>query len=420
MSDLAIHGGKPINTKPFPMWPAFAETTIQRATEPLKTGKVNYWTGEVGVKFEEEWANWNGARFAITTTNGTSALHTAVAGLGIGPGDEVICPSYSFIASSFCVLQAGAIPVFADVRREDHVLDPGEIEKHVTERTKAVIVVHLYGIVADMDPILSVARKHNLKVIEDCAQCFGGIYKGRKVGTIGDVGCFSFCQSKHFTTGGEGGAVITDNENLAWDCRSFRDHGYDVKERLRLLELESKLMYIHMRVGFNYRMTEMQSLIGLCELDRLAPWNLPARRRNGRMLTRALKDHPLVLTPPLDTPERENAYWWAPFVLRTEKLKCTMKEFLAAMEAEGAPVYGVAWPEMYMERAFVERNGFGLLKYPFNDPNARQIDYSKVVCENARWLSSRTMSFFTHPVYGEEHMGLYVKAFEKVAGHFMK
>ncbi|MCX5641632.1 MAG: DegT/DnrJ/EryC1/StrS family aminotransferase [Candidatus Omnitrophica bacterium] len=416
---LAIEGGEAINKVSFPKWPSFEETTIQKAMEPLRAGKVNYWTGEMGVKFENEWAKWNGAKYGITTSNGTSALHTAVAALGIGPGDEVICPSYSFIASSFCILQAGALPVFADVD-ETHTLDPADIEDKITERTKAIIVVHLYGVVADMDPIMKIAKKHNLFVVEDCAQCFGGIYKGKKTGTIGDAGCFSFCQSKHFTTGGEGGAVITDNEALQWECRSFRDHGYDVKERLRLLELEAKLTYIHNRVGFNYRLTEMQSVIGLCELERLDTWNLLNRRKNGRFLIEALKNHPLVLHPPLDTKEQENAFWWAPFVLDADRLKVSVKQFVSAMEAEGVPVYGVQWPEMYKEKAYLEQNGFGRLKYPFNDPNARKIDYATFDCKKANWLSKRTMSFFTHPVYTLKHMELYVAAFQKVAAVYTK
>ena len=420
MAKLAIDGGKPVNAKPFPMWPSFSPQTIQRALEPLKTGKVNYWTGQQGVKFEQAWANWNGAKFGISTSNGTSALHVAVASLGIGPGDEVICPSYSFIASSFCVLQAGALPVFADVDAKSHTLDPKDIEDKITRKTKAIIVVHLYGVVADLGPILRIAKKHKLFVIEDCAQCFGGIYKGKKTGTVGDVGCFSFCQSKHFTTGGEGGAVITDNEDLAWECRSFRDHGYDIKERLRLLELEAKLMYIHRRVGFNYRMTEIQSAIGLSELERFDSWNLANRRRNGRFLGEALKDHPAVMYPPLDTQDRQNAYWWAPFVLDAEKLRVPVKQFVKAMEKEGVPVYGVQWPEMYKEEAYVKQNGFGALKYPFRDPNARKIDYKKVKCETAIWLSGRTMSFFTHPVYDLKHMQLYVDAFAKVADAYMK
>jgi dTDP-4-amino-4,6-dideoxygalactose transaminase len=419
MEKPAIHGGEKVNHEPFPMWPSFENSTIEKAMAPLKSGKVNYWTGEAGKKFEEEWAKWNGANFAVSTSNGTSALHTALASLDIGPGDEVVCPSYSFIASSFCVLQAGALPVFADVKK-DHTIDPDAIEAKITDRTKALIVVHLYGVVAEMDPIMEIAEKHDLKVIEDCAQCFGGIYKGRKCGTIGDIGCFSFCQSKHFTTGGEGGMVITDDETLAWECRSFRDHGYDVKERLNLLELEGKLMYIHRRVGFNYRMTEMQSQIGLCELERLDSWNLKNRRRNGKMLIEALKDHPAVLHVPVDTEERQNAFWWAPFVLDINNLKCTTKEFIKAMEAEGVPVYGVQWPEMYQEQVYVERNGFGKLKYPFEDPNARKIDYTKVKCETAGWLSGRTISFFTHPVYEEKHIEKYINAFKKVADYYLK
>jgi len=342
-----------------------------------------------------------------------------VAALDIGAGDEVICPSYSFIASSFCIIQAGALPVFADVT-EDHTIDPKAIEALINERTKAIIVVHLYGIMADMDPILAIAKKHNLKVIEDCAQCFGGVYKGKKAGTIGNVGCFSFCQSKHFTTGGEGGMVVTDDDDLAWECRSFRDHGYDVKERLNLLEMEGKLMYIHKRVGFNFRMTEMQSQIGLCELARLDSWNLPNRIRNGRMLIAALKDHPLILAAPVDTPERQNSFWWAPFVLDIDKLKCDIKTFIKAVGAEGVPVYSVLWPEMYKERAYIERNGFGSRNYPFDDPNARRIDYSKFDCKKANWMTDRTMSFFTHPVYTVEHMQACIDAFKKVAAAYMK
>jgi len=414
---IALEGGPQVWTGNFPMWPSFEESTIQKAMEPLRSGKVNYWTGPVGQEFEQAWAQWNGSKHAISVTNGTAALHVALASLGIGPGDEVICPSYSFIASSFCAMQAGALPVFADVGT-DHLIDPAEIESKITERTKAILVVHLYGVVADMDPILAIARKYKLKVVEDCAQCFGGIYKGKKAGTIGDAGCFSFCQSKHFTTGGEGGMVVTDDEDLAWECRSFRDHGYDVKERLNLLEMEGKLMYIHKRVGFNFRMTEMQSQIGLCELARLDSWNLKNRIRNGKLFLETLAKHPVVLHAPLDTQERQNAWWWAPFVLDLDKLTCDIKTFIAAVGAEGVPVYGVLWPEMYKERAFTERNGFGTANYPFDDPKARTIDYSAIDCKTARWMTDRTMCFFTHPVYEEKHIQACIDAFNKVAERF--
>ncbi len=419
MSELAINGGTPVTTETFPMWPSFEESTIQKAMEPLRSGKVNYWTGSIGQEFERKWAEWIGAANAISVSNGTAALHTALAAMNIGPGDEVICPSYSFIASSFCILQAGALPVFADVT-EDHTINPAAIEELINEKTKAIIVVHLYGVLADLDPILAMARKHNLKVIEDCAQCFGGVYKGKKAGTIGDAGCFSFCQSKHFTTGGEGGMIVVNDDDLAWECRSFRDHGYDVKERLNLLEMEGKLLYIHKRVGFNFRLTEMQSQIGICELERFDSWNLSNRKRNGKMFIEALKDHPLVLASPVDTEERQNAFWWAPFVLDIDKLTCDIKQFIKAVAAEGVPVYSVLWPEMYKERAYVENNGFGTLNYPFNDPNARKIDYSSFDCKKAKWMTNRTISFFTHPVYDENHIQACIDAFKKVAKSYAK
>lgn len=419
MSKLAVDGGSKVFEGNFPAWPSFDPAVYDKVVDILKTGKVNYWTGPVGHQFEDAWSKFLGTKNSMSVANGTAALHVALTALGIGPGDEVICPSYSFIASSFCVMHAGALPVFADVG-DDHQIDPADIESKITERTKAIIVVHLYGIVADMDPILAIAKKYNLKVVEDCAQCFGGVYKGKKCGTIGDVGCFSFCQSKHFTTGGEGGMVVTDDDDLAWEVRSVRDHGYDVKERLNLLELEGKLMYIHKRVGYNFRMTEIQSQIGLQELERFESWNLPNRIRNGQMLIEQLKDHPLVLSAPVDTEERQNSYWWAPFILKTELLSCDIKTFIAAVEAEGVPVYSVLWPEMYMEQAYIERNGFGIAKYPFHDPKARNIDYTNVKCEKAAWITDRTISFFTHPVYEVEHMQACIDAFKKVADAYMK
>ena len=421
VNDLAINGGKKVYDGSFPGWPQFNPAVYDKVTDILKSGKVNYWTGKVGMEFEKAWAKWLGVGHAISVANGTCALHTALASLGVGPGDEVICTSYSFIASSFCALQAGALPVFVDCGT-DHLINPALIEEAITERTKAIVVVHLYGMVADMDPIMEIARKHNLYVVEDCAQCFGGVYKGKKAGTIGNVGCFSFCQSKHFTTGGEGGMVVTNDEDLAWECRSFRDHGYDVKAKLNLLEMEGKQLYIHRRVGFNFRMTEMQSQIGLCELERFDDWNLKNRIRNGKMLIAQLKDHPLIKYCPVDTEERQNSFWWAPFVIDTDKLKdgIDTKQVIAAIAAEGVPVYSVLWPEMYKEQAYTDRKGFGTVGYPFNDPRSRNIDYTKFNCKMANWMTDRTISFFTHPVYDECHVQAMIDAFKKVAEAYMK
>lgn len=397
----------------FPTWPQFAKETFDDVLEPLKSGKVNYWTGPRGMEFESKWAEWNGTRFAISCTNGTAALHIAVAGLGIGPGDEVIVPSYSFIASSFAVVQAGAIPVFCDVT-EDHTIDPFQIEKHITKRTKAVIVVHLYGVVADMGPILNTARKHKLKVIEDCAQCFGGRFNSLKTGAIGDAGCFSFCQSKHFTTGGEGGMVVTSNEDLAWEFRSFRDHGYDVRERMNMLALEEKLPYIHNRVGFNFRMTEMQSVIGINELKRLDSWNLARRYRYAAMYDNAFRELKGVGKLPVNTEERKNAYWWYPLIIDNDVLDTDAPGLIAELHEAGIPCYGIQWPEAYMERAYREHNGFGAHKFPFRSEeytDRNSVMYDKAFCKVASSLRKRTISLFLHPSWEEQHIERCIDAF---------
>jgi dTDP-4-amino-4,6-dideoxygalactose transaminase len=414
---LAIAGGTPVNAVPFPMWPQFDPKVLEVVQEPLRTGRVNYWTGTVGMQFEQAFADWCGARFGIATTNGTSALHTALAGLGIGPGDEVIVPSYTFIATSFSVCQAGAVPVFADVERDSHTLDPKAVEAAISPRTAAILPVHLYGVIASMGPLLKIAKKHGLALVEDAAQAHGGMYGGKKTGTIGDAGAFSFCQSKHFTTGGEGGAVVTDNEDLAWRCRSFRDHGYDVAERLRLLELEAKLPYIHNMVGFNYRLTEIQSAVGLVELARMDSFHTPNRRRNAEHLAQALQGVPGIQYLPLDTPERRNAYWQFPIVLQPEALRGrTVQEVVKAIEAEGVPAGPVLWPQCYKEKAYQEHNGFGKLKYPFEDPNARPeaVDYATYHCPNAAWLEERTFFVPVHPVYELTHMDLLAQAIARV------
>lgn len=414
---LAINGGPKIAEAPFPPWPWYTEEIVQAAMEPLRSGKINYWTGPLGMKFEQAWADWCGAKYGISTSNGTSALHVALAGLGIGPGDEVIVPSYTFIASSFAVCQALAVPVFADVEKHGHTISAASIEEKISERTKAVLVVHLYGEMCDMEAILSVARAHDLLVVEDCAQAHGGKCSGLKAGTIGDIGAFSFCQSKHFSTGGEGGCVITNDEEVAWRCRSFRDHGYDVQQRMSLLELEAKLPYIHNMVGFNFRMTEMQSAIGLKEIERLDTWNLPNRRRNAKILDEALAGCPFIRRLPLNTPERENAYWLYPIILNMETLTCDIAQFVKALNAEGIPAGPVMWPQCYKERAFVEHNGVGRLKYPFEDPATRPeaVTYDKVFCPNAAEVETECFWVPTHPTYEPEHMELIAAGIRKVA-----
>ena len=420
---LAIHGGPKAVTNKLSGWPQFSEGAIHAVEGVLRSGKVNYWTGKKGMEFEEKFAAWQGSRYAISVATGTAALHVALSALGIGPGDEVIVPSYTFIATSFSVVQAGAVPRFADVNLEDHCISVESAEKLVNGRTKAIIPVHLYGNVCDMDRIRAFARSHNLYVIEDNAEAFGGVYKGKKTGTLGDMAACSFCQNKTFTTGGEGGMVTTDNEELAWRARSFRDHGYDVRERLSLLELEQKLPYIHNMIGWNYRMTEMQSAIGLAELERMDSWNMPARRRNARILIDALKNRPEVRYLPVDTAERQNGWYVTAFSLDIENMDCDIRQFVDAAGAEGAPCWKVFWPQCHTERAFREFNSFGRSGFPFRSKeyaDPASVDYSRVEVPNALWHESHTFTCFAFPTFTEDDMHQIANALVKVIEFYSK
>ncbi len=419
---LAIEGGQPVACESFPPWPYFTPEMIDAATEPLRTGRCNYWSGQFGRLFEERFAQWCGARFAVSLCNGTAALHTALFALGIGPGDEVIVPSYTFVASSMCVAQAGAIPVFADVEPCSHTISPEDIERKISPLTRAIIVVHLYGEVANMDGIREVAQKHNLFVIEDCAQAHGATYHGRKVGTLGDIGAFSFCHTKTFTTGGEGGCVVTDDEDLAWACRGFRDIGSDAKTKEMLRERGERIPYIHSTLGFNYRMTEMQAAIGIEALKILDSWNLANRRRNGEYLINRLKGIPQILRLPTHNEKVQNGFWVFPVILDIDSLTCDIEQFTRALSAEGIPNGPVMWPQSYKQGCYRHRRGFGRLNYPFDAPFARPeaTDYENCFCPNAAWVEQRCFYVPTHPTYELRHMKLIADAIEKVISAYAK
>jgi dTDP-4-amino-4,6-dideoxygalactose transaminase len=417
MNKLAIHGGPKTVTSHKIGWPNFDENTIRSVEQVLRSGKVNYWTGPKGMEFEKKFAEWQGSKYAISVATGTAALHVSLTALGIGPGDEVIVPSYTFIASSFSILQAGAIPRFADVNLDDHCISLESAEKLVNERTRAIMPVHLYGNVCDMDKISAFARKHKLFIIEDNAEAFGGSYKGKKTGTLGDIAGCSFCQNKTFTTGGEGGMVTTDNEEIAWIARSFRDHGYDVRQRLSLLELEQKLPYIHNMVGWNYRMTEMQSAIGLAELDRMDNWNMPNRQRNARIIIDKIKDLPQVINVPVDTEERRNGWYVMAFSLDIENMACDIKQFAEAAVAEGAIVWKVFWPQCHVEQAFQKHNSFGKSGFPFTSKeytDPKSADYTHVEVPNARWHEEHTFTCFAFPTFTVENCEQIGDALRKV------
>ena len=354
------------------VWPKFDPKTDKVVLDILHSGRVNYWTGGYGRKFEQAAAKYLGVKKALSVTNGTVALQLALQALGVGKGDEVIVTPYSFRASATCVIHAGAKPVFADTG-VDHMLNAETIAKKITPRTKAIVVVHLYGLVADMDPILKLAKKHRLFVVEDCAQCFGGEYKGRKVGTLGDAGCYSFCQAKHITTGGEGGMVVAKNAKTLENVESLREHGWKVGSEPKVYD----------KIGYSARLTEIQSAIGYMELKRFKSWNMPRRRRYANIIKAGLKDHPLVKYAPVDTAERKASFWLMPFVLDDKKLKISIADFIEKMQRAGAPVYKIMWPLM--------------AKAPI-----------------AAKLIPNTIGFWVHPTYEEKDLKSAIAVFNKM------
>lgn len=274
-----------LNT-PFSPWPSFTTEEATAVQQVLLSNKVNYWTGTECRAFEKEFAAWAETRHAVALSNGTLALDVALNALGIGPGDEVVVTPRTFIASVSCVVNAGATPVFAEVDADSGNITAETIAAVLTPRTKGVICVHLAGWPCDMDPIMALADKHGLKVIEDCAQAHGARYKGRSVGSIGHVGAWSFCQDKIMTTGGEGGMVTTNDEALWRSMWSFKDHG---KNYAAVYERQHPpgFRWLHESFGTNWRMLEMQAAVGRIQLRRMADWTA-TRTAHAAVLTTAL------------------------------------------------------------------------------------------------------------------------------------
>lgn len=283
-----------LNTQ-FSPWPSFSTEEADAVRDVILSNRVNYWTGPECREFEKEYAAWCGARHAIALANGTLALDLALKAMNIGPGDEVVVTPRTFIASVSCVVNAGAVPVFADVEADSGNISARTVAQVLTPRTKAVICVHLAGWPCDMDPIMELAGKHGLKVIEDCAQAHGARYKGRSVGTIGHVGAWSFCQDKIMTTGGEGGMVTTNDKGLWSAMWSYKDHGKSwdaVYER----QHPPGFRWLHESFGTNWRMLEVQAAIGRIQLRRMAEWS-ERRHANAGAIAAACCKHAVVHVP---------------------------------------------------------------------------------------------------------------------------
>lgn len=378
-------------------WPAFDKEEVEAAAAVLRSGRVNYWTGQQGRMFEEEFARWTGSRHAVALTNGTVALDVALEALGIGAGDEVVVTPRTFVASASCVAMRGATPVFVDVDRDSGNLDPARIVEAITPRTRAIIPVHLGGWPCDMDAIMATAREHGLAVIEDCAQAHGAQSQGRPVGAIGHIGAWSFCQDKIMTTGGEGGMVTTDDRALWSHMWSFKDHGKSweaVYERPH----PPGYRWLHESLGTNWRMLEVQAAIGRVQLRRMEAWTA-ARTRNAARVGAVAAQYPHALRLPTPREGDRHAYYRLYVYVQPEGLNdgWSRDRIVAEMNALGAPVFQGSGSEVYLEKALIERSRVAGGRLPV-----------------ARELGQTSLAFLAHPTLTEADLDRMTGAFAQV------
>ena len=375
-----------LNTS-FSPWPSFTEEEGDRVREIILSNRVNYWTGDEGRQFEREFAAWSGTAHAIALANGTLALDLALKALGIGPGDEVVVTPRTFIASISTVVNIGATPVFADVDADSGNINPATIAPVLTERTRAIIPVHLGGWPCDMDGIIALAAQRDIKVIEDCAQAHGATINGRNVGSIGHIGAWSFCQDKIMTTGGEGGMVTTDDASL-WDAMwSFKDHGKNW-DAVYNRKHPPGFRWLHESFGTNWRMIEVQAAIGRIQLRRLADWS--ARRTwIANEIRNALAPYASAVRVPVPDKGFTHAYYRQYAYVRPQGLKngWTRDRIIDECVARGAIVMQGSCSEVYLERAFDNT--------PWRPAHRMPV---------ARELGETSLMFLCHPTLTDEEV----------------
>lgn len=349
-----------LNTQ-FSPWPSFTQEEANAVSQVLLSNKVNYWTGTECREFEKEFAAWAGTDYAVALANGTLALDVALQAMGIGEGDEVIVTPRSFIASVSTVVNAGAIPVFADVDNNAGNISATTIAPKITDKTKAIICVHLAGWPCDMDEIMALAKQHNLWVIEDCAQAHGAKYKGKPVGSIGHVGAWSFCQDKIMTTGGEGGMVTTNDKVLWQKMWEYKDHGKNY-DSIYHKQHPPGFRWLHDSFGTNWRMMEMQAVIGRIQLKKMAEWT-KIRTQNAKILREALTqfagEQQFLRIPDIEFHQvmggdSVHAYYKYYVYVRPENLpeNINRDSILNALNEKKIPCFSGSCSEIYLEKAF--------------------------------------------------------------------
>jgi dTDP-4-amino-4,6-dideoxygalactose transaminase len=386
----------PVNTPAFAPWPSYDEDQIAAVADVLRSGKVNYWTGTACRSFETEYAQAAGRRHAIALANGTVALELALHALDIPPGSEVVTTPRTFIASASAAVMRGCTPVLADVDRDSGNLTAETVARVLTPRTRAIIAVHLAGWPCDMDPLMALAEERGLKVIEDCAQANGARYRDRPVGGIGHAGAFSFCQDKIITTGGEGGLLALDDEAAWRKAWAFKDHGKDW-DAVYGREHAPGFRWLHESFGTNWRMTEMQAVLGRAQLRLLPRWGEQRRANMNRMLD-AFERWPALRVPRAPAHVLHAAYK-AYVHVRPECLKpgWTRDRIHTSVLGRGVPCFTGSCSEIYRERAFQDA-GFGPA-----EPLAV-----------ARELGETSLMFPVHPTLAPGSVEAIIRAVEQV------
>lgn len=379
-------------------WPSFSLEEIDLVARTLQSGRVNYWTGDEGRLFESEFAAWCGTSRAIALANGTLALDLALTGLGIGPGDEVIVTPRTFIASVSSVVNAGATPVFADVDPNSGNISAATIAPRLTPRTRAVVPVHLAGWPCDMTAIMELAAAHDLLVVEDCAQAHGARHHGQSVGSFGQVGAWSFCQDKIMSTGGEGGMVTTDDEELWSRMWSHKDHGKSwdaVYNRAH----PPGYRWLHESFGTNWRMLEMQSVIGRHQLTCMPDWH-QRRTRNAELLAQAMSGFGAVRVPTPETHDTHAYYRLYAYVVPEALQSAWSRDrIVTELSARGCPAFQGSCSEVYLERAFDAGGGRPAAPLP-----------------TAHELGETSIMFLVHPTLSPEDLNTMREAIVGVLG----
>lgn len=377
-------------------WPCYSETEIDAAIAVLRSGKVNYWTGEQCREFEKEFAQACSTQHAVALCNGTLALELALRALEIGPGDEVIVPCRTFIASASAVINAGARPVFADVDQNSQNITADTIREVLSPRTRAIIAVHLAGWPCEMDPIMGLSREHGIKVIEDCAQAHGARYKGKPAGSLGDVAAFSFCQDKIISTGGEGGMLVTNDSQMWEKAWSYKDHGksyYSTHKK----EHAPGFRWVHDSIGSNWRMTEIQAAIGRLQLNKLTQWHV-RRNRSAFLMSKRFREIPglRVTQPPGYV---DHAYYKYDVFLNQEELRedWNRDRIVAEISAKGVPCFTGICPEVYLEKAFDAADLRPVRRLPV-----------------AQKLGETSLTFLVHPTLGDHDIEVHCDIVEKI------